>query len=388
MLVNEAISASKRKQGVYRVNGNEYSNKFQALENCRVGQYPHWDFNEAIFEKYDWSIEPIMDLYELYRLRAIQLREKYDHVILYYSGGIDSTCVLRSFLDNDIKIDGVILYGTWSIDRRKDMVTNQEQRLVAYPYLQKVLKKQNFPIHFLDTSPYFKNYNDPSWIYTVSQFSPQVYTFNFFYQDPWVQNFLMKGSTCFVKGIDKPRIAFDSKSNKWVAGFLDVSNMAAVSGFLNSRQDWDIQEYFYWTPDLPELPIKQAHVVYNYIKNLVNSKQIFDMHAKVKFDTYEYNKITDPLMYGRYVAQEVGGERPYFHIRKGTIPNSWPKDEWFYSKELQDETYVNLYYQGIAELGSKIDKFYYNDPTKSLGETDVIGCWSKMYPLEKDSDKY
>ena len=384
MFLNSDISPSRRKLGIYRIGDLEYSNKYHALSNCSPGQYPEWDFNNEEFSKFDWSKEPTMDLYELYKLRAIQIRQKYENVLIYYSGGIDSTCVLRSFLDNDIKVDGVIMTGAWSLDKKDNMVTNQEQKLVGYPYLKEMLKKQKFPIHFLDTSKLHENFRDPSWIYTVGQsFSPQVYTYNFYYQDPWIQNFLMKGTTCFVRGVDKPRVVWDSRSNKWKSGFLDSQIMSGTpSGFLSTKQEWDIQEYFFWSPDLPELPIKQAHIVWNYIKNLVNAKELFDMHGKSKLDNYDYYKITDPLVYGKYVRQEVGGERTYFHIRKTKRPNLWPKDLWFFDDELKDEPWVKMWHQGIYEIEKKIDRFFYNDPKKPLAETNLVGCWSKMYDLE------
>lgn len=357
------------------------------MMECSAGQYPEFDFNNDVFSQLDWSVEPGTDLYELYRLRAIQLRAKYDHVLIYYSGGIDSTCVLRSFIDNDIKVDGVIMTGAWKIDTKSDLITNLEQRIVGMEYLHKLQEKQKFPIHLLDTSDLHKNFKDPSWIFTVGQsFSPQVYTYNFYYQDPWIQNFLMKGSTCFVRGVDKPRVVFDSRTNQWQSGFLDSQVMSGTpSGFLSNKQDWDIQEYFFWTPDLPELPIKQAHIILNYVKKLVNSKTILDMHGKSRLDNYDYYKITDPLVYGKYVRQQVGGEREYFHIRKTKYPNLWPKDKWFFDSELNQEPWVKIWYQGVREIESKIDRSFFNDPTKPLEETNLVGCWSKMYNLEKTS---
>ena len=239
MFTNTDISDSRRKLGVYRVGDKLYSNKYHAMENCPAGHYPHWDFNDDVFSTVDWTQEPATDLYELYRQRALQSRAKYDHVLIYYSGGIDSTCVLHSFIDNDIPIDGVILTGTWKIDAQDRMVTNQEQKIIGIPYLNRLQQRQKCPVHFLDTTDLYRNFTDPSWIYSVGQsFSPQVYTYNYYYQDPWVQDFLMRGSTCFVRGVDKPRVVYDSRTGRWQSGFLDTQVMSGTpSGFLSSRQD-------------------------------------------------------------------------------------------------------------------------------------------------------
>jgi len=45
----------------------------------------------------------------LYALRARQLREKYDYLVLYFSGGADSTNILKTFIDNNIFLDEIVM---------------------------------------------------------------------------------------------------------------------------------------------------------------------------------------------------------------------------------------------------------------------------------------
>jgi hypothetical protein len=79
------------KLGVYRVGDLKFYSKLQAIEmSTKTGIHLHWDFNEAVFDSYDWTVEPKDSLVELYRQRAQQLRNKYDYIILAYSGGADS----------------------------------------------------------------------------------------------------------------------------------------------------------------------------------------------------------------------------------------------------------------------------------------------------------
>lgn len=64
-------------------------------------------FNEEVFDKIDWTIEPSFSLKELYTQRAQQLRDDYDYLILSYSGGSDSHEILGTFLENNIFIDEI-----------------------------------------------------------------------------------------------------------------------------------------------------------------------------------------------------------------------------------------------------------------------------------------
>ena len=71
------------KLGVYRVGDLKFYSKLEAIEmHTKTGIHPHWDFNEAVFSSYDWTVEPKEDLLELYKQRAEQLRNQYDYIIL------------------------------------------------------------------------------------------------------------------------------------------------------------------------------------------------------------------------------------------------------------------------------------------------------------------
>ena len=93
------------KYGYYNVDG------FKTLSKLEAWQLSKGDFNKIKFiynddhfSKIDWSVEPKEDIYELFRQRAQQLREKYDYIVLIYSGGVDSHTILETFLKNNIQI--------------------------------------------------------------------------------------------------------------------------------------------------------------------------------------------------------------------------------------------------------------------------------------------
>jgi hypothetical protein len=254
------------KLGSYLVSGKQYTNKYHALENCSSGEWPHFNFHDNIYSQVNWLQEPQEDLYEIYRQRAQQLRDKYDYLIIYYSGGIDSHCVLRTFLDNDIKLDGIIVSGSYSIESKIKTTCNMEQRTVALPFLQELKNRGiNIPVHFLDTVNHH-HYEDENWIYACGHsLTPQIYSYNFFWQDPWVKNFLERGSTGFIRGVDKPRVILED--DVWYVSFINVHILSGTpSGYLSKKQNWDIQEYFFWTPDMTKIVNKQAHVLIKWIE--------------------------------------------------------------------------------------------------------------------------
>ena len=85
-----------------KIKYNEY------MKEDKVSFYFHDDY----FSQFDWTKEPQQSLKELYKQRAIQLRDKYDYLILSYSGGSDSHQALETFLNNNIFIDEIFI-STW-----------------------------------------------------------------------------------------------------------------------------------------------------------------------------------------------------------------------------------------------------------------------------------
>ena len=193
----------------------------------------------------------------------------------------------------------------------------------------------------------------------------------------------MSGSTCFVRGMEKPRVMYDQHLEKWQAGFLDTSFLGSPTGELAIKNKWDLVEYFFWSPNLPELAIKQARIVYNYISKLVNAKELFKKHDNKNYSTDEYQKIVDPLIYGKYTTQQIGKEKTYYSLPKAfDTPNKAYKDGWFWDKEISTESWVKVWNEGIRLIDKTINKSHYNAPTKSIELTSLVGSWSKMHNLE------
>ena len=73
------------KLGFYQLGEEKFHNKVQALiQGTQRNQFPEWNFNRATFDNVNWLEEPEANLLELYRIRAQQIREKYDYVRLEF----------------------------------------------------------------------------------------------------------------------------------------------------------------------------------------------------------------------------------------------------------------------------------------------------------------
>ena len=100
--------------GYYLVNGEIFENKIHALiKGSELNVLPEWHYFDEVFSKANKTGLGQVPLTEWYKQRALQLRDKYDYLILNYSGGSDSHNILHTFLKNNIKLDCV--YVQWHL---------------------------------------------------------------------------------------------------------------------------------------------------------------------------------------------------------------------------------------------------------------------------------
>ena len=107
--------------GYFIYNNQFFVNKQEVLEkalelNDPIPNIQFW-FQDEIFSKLDWSIEPNLSLDTLYKLHAEHIRESFDYIILMYSGGSDSHQVMRTFTKHNIHLDEIRTY--WPVELSK-----------------------------------------------------------------------------------------------------------------------------------------------------------------------------------------------------------------------------------------------------------------------------
>lgn len=370
------------KLGYYTVGAKTFYSKPQMLmESTKTGHFPTWHFNNDVFGSIDTTIEPGVDIRTLYKMRAMQLREKYDYLRLEFSGGSDSATVLMSFIDNGIHLDEIVCrhpeQGSKGLEPDAKN-TNPENILTEFeyaakPYLQYVATHHpEIKITVHDFSENIINYKgDESWIYSAKDYLHVEHTFK---HDPLAtkaQVALAEGgkSIGIIYGIDKPKLCI--KDGRWYFYFMDImaSHAQNVTGLYNNIST----EYFYWQPDLPELIIKQAHIVKNWFMQPQNQHLQFLLrwpnHSVSNRTTVE--SLIKPLIYPDYNPTT-------WQASKSTTTFYAEMSHWFF-KNLSDTHFHKAWQAGMDHVIKTVDPKFF---TYKLGNpVGFVGFLSPFYDL-------
>jgi len=264
--------------GYYQVGTVKHASKISALIDGTVRNiHPEWHFNNDIFDNYDWSVEPTESLQELYRQRAREIRERYDYIILMYSGGSDSQTVLDSFLQNNLHVDEVVvihpgsLENTYTPDNTNydPMNVLSEWDFTMKPKLQ--LLAQHHPKIKITTYDWSKNLSDhvveDGFILDRGHnLSPYTYLRNNYYLVDSIKSAVEKYSRAVIlMGVDKPRICFHENAyNLYFLDLITTNNGPQITS--TARKNKLAIEFFYWHPSSCKLLAKQAHQLVKFFE--------------------------------------------------------------------------------------------------------------------------
>ena len=327
---------NKDRLGYYRVGFKKFSNKTMALlENHRTGYELEWIFNDDVYGSIDWSIPIETPLMELYKRRAQQLREQYDYIVLYYSGGADSTNALHAFMDNNIFIDEIVMHlpeavkTTLNGEDTSNLNYYSEVEYAAVAHLKK-----------------YKNSLHPNTKISINDFSKTGLELldkeDWFDSSPLCLSVSISGilrqitqeydgyhlklqekdkSIAYVLGIDKPLVYFDGVN--YFCYFMDTSTYHYISpvDFNKSGINNVSTEFFYWTPDMPEIVIKQAQDIKRHCEQ--NPWAKFMASEALTRHISEYRPVLHPVIYPDYTCEQFQTEKPSTHIMR-------PMDNWFW----------------------------------------------------------
>jgi hypothetical protein len=187
------------------------------------------------------------------------------------------------------------------------------------------------------------------------------------------KNIIAEGKKlCFVWGKEKPTLLMeDGKSYFCFTDNVDD----CVSPYIqrNYYQGW-YDEFFYWTPDFPMIPIKQAHVVNNFIKHC-NNEDMFE-----------------PLFRGIFQSNGISKKfRKHLKVEhlKTIIYPKWSNDIFCngktpsYTYSLRDE----WFFRSNLELKQKFihitnDYFKVANPDNPRNRKSVLPRYSPKYRIE------
>lgn len=283
--------------GFYKVGDRTFVSKFEALLYATSVQ------KKPMYHYYDEAWDAALPLYRhhpntnflsLYKERARRIRDKFDYLVLHFSGGVDSTTVLQSFVFNDIKLDEV--YVRWPLkllqsnvytpnpnDRRATNMLSEWDFSIK-PKLDWI--KANHP----EIKIVIEDWTDELYKTKLDTFDENLFhkhnhnfgLVNFIYSEMVSKSSLeaqaKKLRVGHIYGAEKPLITYDSISDSFFMFFTDIST--ASVGFQHSFNKFDTADRidFYHAPDFPQLTISRATAMAAHIRKnpsltyLVDSK--------------------------------------------------------------------------------------------------------------------
>jgi hypothetical protein len=286
---NNHIDLSANPFGCYRVYNRssktkikDFFNKVEALleatrlRKTGVNADVIFMYYYDLFKNFDYSVCGKVPLADLYKDRAQQLRDKYDYLILRYSGGSDSHNILMTFLKNNIKLDAI--YVNWPVSalgkglyKPNNTDFSAKNELSEWDYVIKPdldWISKHYPeieIHIDDwladitreqtiTDTHFEkqnHYHSPTSFYRMQWFSDHE-------KSLWDKGL----NVGLIEGADKPNLmVLDHDPNTVSMHFIDWTLQHNVTYTGKGA------EYFYWTPDMPLLAIEMAYQNFLYYKH-------------------------------------------------------------------------------------------------------------------------
>lgn len=274
--------------GFYQIGNRVFWDKATAfIEGTKLGvnlKDIHWNFNEDVFTKYNWQIEPPHDMRYYYHLRARQLREKYDYLILNLSGGSDSVTALYSFIQQGLHLDEVVVRHATSgtkkyLPNHKNYdPTNEfsEFEFAAKPvlnWLSNVSPKTKITVHdfskdVLDDSLVW----DENFIHWTGDYVTPgcIVRYNHATNIEQLREFDKGKKVGIIFGVDKPRVIYQHEDVNLI--FMDRPVHIALPATVNSGFSNQTVELFFWSPELPELVAKQAHLIKKWFEHPLNQR--------------------------------------------------------------------------------------------------------------------
>jgi len=379
--------------GFYKVGSEKFYEKIPALFRAQqLNLDPVWNFNDEVFQVTDWKTEPTQTLDELYAIRAKQIREEYDYVLMFLSGGADSTNMFYAFVNNGLHVDEVVasapLSGLrdWKSNSNDHSVENtiDETFHTQLPFMQKI--KDTYPNIKVTLHDYFEdmlNYEPDMWLLKCNDWlHPTMagrYNLDRYLH---LKRIAESGKKiAVVQGIDKPAVI--RFKNNFFISFYDT----VYSNKYNSVNHPNTNAvFFYHSPQLPQLIVKQAHVTAKFLMTPAG----MDAYGAMRFND-ENTTIGKHYPIENYFKDINGGV-----YERGIVPAIYPvikkisfqagkpdrmflgkHDAWFYkhhaktrvsqimSSDLDnlissvDNKYLNIHkYKGL--VGFKVWRKYYN----------------------------
>jgi hypothetical protein len=373
----------------YSIKDKKFTNKVDALryastfsENeCRPFDVK-FHFYDSIWDNFNRDILGKISLKEIYRQRAQDIRDRYDYLVLYYTGGSDSHTILETFLENNIPLDevavkwpkklpGSSLYVPNKIDESArnfvsewDFVIENELKKLrsSHPEIKITILDyvEDIPHNYYTDDIFLKQNHLHS---AINLLRMQIYTEA--EKNP-------KGKrVCGIVGIDKPLVVeYNKQAFMYFADDMIFSQPAHENSF---------KETFYWAPNFPLISYEMAYQVYmhfklfplerQYVLNKVTVQEKDEVRYSIK---QNYYRIIKPVIYEQWNMTKFQADKPFQGFKAD-------KDFWFYESpefSYHKDRWKHYY---DSQLSSITGRFCQVD--KLGNKTGYIRCVTKLFKL-------
>lgn len=376
MIITDAALAEKigieKRCGYWEVGGNYFFDKSESLRFAsKYNNYNvRYHFFDSAYNSLNWSIEPTESLSEMYKRRAQQLRDKYDYLILCFSGGADSTNILHSFIDNGIKLDEIYTeYPISIMDKNKNVDLSERDPLLltyewytaAKPQLDKLAKthpeiKLTIDDVSSDTIKLIENSNLHKLFRAGSSANPNTMKYYRLYEIARSREDM--GRVVCITGLDKPRIAYKPSTNAFFSTYSDFNNIFAefpedtFSGYQATM------EYFYYSYEFPQVNQKQCFVLKHAImevlskNNLSLYKQLLNNSINDEIHTFDvHHDFFKKALYEKW-------DNNIWQAKKSANFFYTPASQWFYDKNITSDRTRDYFDKQLLELIDGINNHF------------------------------
>lgn len=381
--------------GYYICNGVEFESKIQALFYSNTIQKPvDWVFNDIEFGMHNWEIEPLETLDCLYDRRARDLREKYDYLILSYSGGADSHNVLMSFVRQGLLVDEILVntlekgwkkHTTLDPNNKSSSNSGAEHYLQTLPRLKELenqISKTKITICDLTDHVYesFLNVGNASWVMDKREaLNPiGVTRYNYIYFSEVRKQFDKSKKIGLILGVEKPKSLIHN--GDFYIRFNDrAANMISI---INHFTDYDntTLEYFYWSPDAVPLLIKQGHVIKEWLENYPKYQQYWD----TRVTTFRTVRLWHERLL-RTVVYPTTWNNNWFQVDKAVLDWYSEFDNWFIEGAIGSKQH-QIWKEGVSHIQTNLKDFLKID--ELTNQPDGLKMFIKKYKIGKMRNLY
>ena len=337
------------------VDGKRYFNQSDTwLAQCLTSKPARFCLYEDALDSVDWSQDPKESWDELLLIRCLQLRQKYKHLVLLYSGGRDSHCILQSFAKFNIPIDEILLVKyTLNPVRANEYETWQRPLAEQYKAHNPLVQITTISVGIEDYKKFYnETWSERDRATLVNGFlQPADYT--------WLvdQKYHATGSgTGIVTGLEKPELVIKNHH---------IYSTHTDRAYLHFFHNKALIDFFFVTPDLPLLHVKQCWLVVNYLREHYPKfdeefLKTFQHAHRGYYDEFSLSAGRGPAIDKNSPSQngtgKYSGNHPTFQVVKKIIIQEAPK-VWNHYKENLDFFYEKT--GSNSKLGqSRPDSFW------------------------------